>query len=319
MKTIKKIGEEIFALKSALIFCHTRPDGDTLGSAGALYYAMKSKGIDCDIVCDTDIPEKFSFMPIFSKVLKPEEVNKKYEGNIAVDVATDSLLGRAWGLFNGSEKRFCIDHHISNDRYVKKGSYIKDRAANAMNIFDLLSVLEIKITPDIATCILLGIVTDTNNFANNNTDEKALSYAGKAVACGGRLKDVNVNIYKNQPKERALLYIATMQKMRFYLDNKLAIIAITKDMIDKYKVSDDVTEGFVEFPISIKGVEVAASLLQTKDELYKVSFRSKGKIDVNKVAGEFGGGGHVLASGCAVSGLFEEVIEKIVRAVDINM
>ena len=107
--------------------------------------------------------------------------------------------------------------------------------------------------------------------------------------------------------------------MRFYLQNKLALITIKADDLQSRGLTEDCTEGFVDYPLTIAGVEVSVSLLQTRNNLYRVSFRSRGNVDVNVIAGEFGGGGHRFASGCVVSGMYEEVVEKVVRAVDINI
>lgn len=318
MKKIEELAKEIFGLKSALIFCHTRPDGDTLGSAGALCFALRDRGIECDIVCDSDIPEKFLFINEFKCILGPAEVVGKYDGHIAVDIATEGLFGYAWGAFACGRNKFSIDHHMSNDLHLENG-YVKNLASNTMNIYDLLTAAGVKITPDIATCILLGIITDTNNFSNDNTDASALFYAGRMIEAGAGRREINYYIYKNQAKERAFVYLDTMKKMRFYLSDRLSLIVIEKSVLASYGLSGLDTEGFVDFPLSVRGVEVAVSLLEVKNNQYKVSFRSKGRVNVNAVAGMFGGGGHILASGCVVTGPLEEVIEKIVRAVDVNM
>ena len=165
---------------------------------------------------------------------------------------------------------------------------------------------------------MLGIVTDTGNFSHSNADCEALTYAGKMVAAGADLNKINFYMFKNQKKERARLFIDVMDKMRFYHNDKIALITITQELLAKNGVGNEVTEGFVDFPLSIEGVEVAFSLLETKKELYKISLRSKGKVNVNKVAGEFGGGGHIQASGCVISGPYEEVIEKLIRATEVN-
>ena len=318
MKTLEQIANEIALLKSALIFCHVRPDGDTLGSGVALYLGLKQKGIDCKLVCDGEIADKYRFMPSTSEVLRPEEVKFSAEGHIAVDIPGEHMLGHCWGIYTASQKTFCIDHHPSNSRFTKN-LYLETKPANTINIYHVLEAMNVSITRDIAEAILLGIITDTGVFMHNSTSGEALTIAGKMVGLGADFHKIIFNVFKNQSRERSQLYIEVMNKMRFYLDNRLAIITIKKDQLATYQLNEEATEGFVDYPLTISGVKVSVSLLQTKNELYRVSFRSNGEVNVNNVASEFGGGGHVFASGCVVAGVYEEVIEKIIRAVDINL
>jgi phosphoesterase RecJ-like protein len=118
-------------------------------------------------------------------------------------------------------------------------------------------------------------------------------------------------MFKKQSAARAALYGATMSEIRYLLDGKLAVISTTKKMIADHGAVPSDTEGFVDFPLSVDGVEVAVSILEVKPRQYKLSLRSKGKTDVNAIASVFGGGGHILASGCMMFGELEEVIDKL--------
>lgn len=316
-KTLKNLATDISLNDSALIFCHTRPDGDTLGSAMALCLGLEQIGKRCAVVCDGIIPEKYNYEPFFKRVLTPDAVTAAFGCHIAVDVASENMLGCAERLFKSSKNTFCLDHHVSNTRYARE-YYVRDCAANCLNIGKLLEELGVEINRRIAEALLLGIVTDTGNFSHSNADCEALTYAGKMVALGADLNKINTYMFKNQKKARARLFIEVMDKMRFYNSDKIAIITVTQQLLAKNGVGNEVTEGFVDFPLSIEGVEVAYSLLETKNELYKISLRSKGRINVNKIAADFGGGGHILASGCVISGPYEEVIEKLLRATELN-
>lgn len=316
-KTLNQLAKEFLSVKSALIFCHIRPDGDTLGSAFALALAMKQRGIETDVVCDGDIPEKYSFNKTFC-FLKPENVLKKYEIHIAVDVAGEHLLGRGWGIYVSAEKRYCIDHHPSNSRFATD-LYLEYAPSTTLIIHRLINEMGVEINKEIAECLLIGIITDTGNFMHNSTNEECFAVAGKMLSLGANFQNIINNVFKNQSKARSTLYASVMSKMRYCLDDKLAIITVrNKDLLD-LSLKEDETEGFVDYPLTVRGVEVAVSLLESKKDLYRVSFRSKGKVDVNAVAQEFGGGGHKFASGCVIHGLYEEVLEKIIRAVDINI
>ena len=317
MRTLEEIAAKLLSFKSTLIFCHTRPDGDTLGSAAALCSGLESKGITCDIVCDGLVPAKYDYEPFFKRVLQPSQVKKSYECHVAVDVAGVNLLGYARNLFEANKNTLCIDHHVSNERYARD-YYVRECAATCVLIAKLLEIMSVKFDKLIAETVLLGIVTDTGNFSHSNADREALITAGEMVGFGADLHKINYYMFKNQSKARAKLFSDVMGKMRFYENDKIAAIIIDKKSLEEAGAGSEVTEGFVDFPLSIEGVEVALSVLETKPNLYKISLRSKGKANVNAIASDFGGGGHILASGCVIAGPLEEVMEKLVRAVKVN-
>lgn len=316
MKTLDYLAEKISAANSVLVFCHVRPDGDTLGSAFALKKTLEKIGKKCGVVCDSEIPAKFGYMHFSNETMRPESVRGKYELHVAVDVASESMLGGAWGLFKSCGNEMCIDHHMSNERYVKD-CYVEEVAATAILIYELIGKLGIEIDTEIAACVLLGIVTDTGCFVNPNTDARALSVASKAVECGADYGKIIYETRKTSKNKTGLLG-EVLSGIRYYFGGKVALICTSNELLSRYDLKSDGNEGFVDYPLRIDGVCVSVSLLEDKKNLYRVSFRSRGEVDVNAVAAEFGGGGHVNASGCVVRGLFEEVVERIVRAIEIN-
>ncbi len=316
MKTLEFLAGKIRKAKSVLIFCHVRPDGDTIGSAFALKYGLESLGIKGDVVCDSDYPSKLMFLPYASEVYKPEKVNKTYDLHIAVDVASENLLGGSWSVFRSNKNVMCIDHHLSNERYVED-YYVDTTASASMIVYKLLKILPVDIDVRMATGVLLGIVTDTHCFTNPNTDAETLKIASETLALGA---DYNKIVYETRKVDmaRAKLLGEMVQKAHTYFGGRLFIMVTTQEMLAKYGLKSDANEGFVEHPLLIAGVVASVSLLEDRRDFYRVSFRSRGAIDVNKVAREFGGGGHINASGCVIRGSYEEVIERILRAFDIN-
>lgn len=301
---------------SVLIFCHIHPDGDTVGSACALYYALKKLNKNCNIVCDGLIPS--SFCELFKDVtfLRPEQITAKCDTAVAVDVSTDRLLGSAWGIYNSCDLKICVDHHMSNSRYTDN-CYVENLSAATIVVSKLIKELNVEFDKKIAEAVLLGIITDTGCFAH--TDSSALSVASDMMQKGADYEKIVYNGYFKMPKNKSDLFLQTQSKMRFYLNNELAIITVTRAELKELGLTNEQTAGFVDYPLNISGVKVAVSLLEDRKDLYKISFRSRGEIDSNMIASEFGGGGHIRAAGAVISGPYEEVIEKIVRAVYINM
>ena len=316
--TINEIAKKILSFESVLIFSHNRPDGDTLGSAFAVKLALEKIGKRVCITCASPIPEKYSIFKESKSVKLPQEVQESYSCHLAVDCSTENMIGDAYGLFIKNKNTFNIDHHDSNTKYASY-NFVEDKASCCEIIYDFIKAVGVEIDEDIANSVLLGTVTDTGNFMHSNTTENTLAVASELVGKGANLHAISYAMFKNQKIERAKLYANTINNIRFFEDGKIAIISIFKSDFEKFYATQDMTEGFIDFPLSIEGVEVAVSIMESKQNCYKVSFRSKGKINVNEVASSFGGGGHVLASGCVVCGFYEDVKEKIIRAISINL
>ncbi|MBR2377497.1 MAG: bifunctional oligoribonuclease/PAP phosphatase NrnA [Clostridia bacterium] len=309
--TITEIASKIKGLKSALIFSHVRPDGDTIGSATALRNALISLGINADLVCDSPIPEKFSFIDGVGCYVTPDKITKEYDGYIAVDCSVSSMFGGAYSLFIKNKNTFNIDHHVSNAKYAKY-NYVFDNSSNCENVYELLGALNVDITEDIANSLLLGIVTDTGNFAHSNTTAKTLANASDLVSKDANLNYIIYKMFKEQSKARAKLYARVISNATYYLEDRVGVLVINKSDLEEFGAVENMTEGFIDFPMTVIGVEVAISLLEVGDKRYKISLRSKGKVNVNEIASLYGGGGHILASGAMLNGYKEDIIDKLV-------
>ena len=178
-------------------------------------------------------------------------------------------------------------------------------------VAELASHLGVPMTPLCANYLLLGISSDTGNFAHKNVTQATFAAAADLVSKGAEIYPIQYNLFKRQSAARALLFGRTMSAIRYFEEGKIAFISVSAEQLKACGATSDMTEGFIDFPLSVDGVEVAVCLLETGKERYKISLRSKGKADVNAVASVYGGGGHVLASGCMISGCLEEVIDKL--------
>ena len=310
--------EKLNAAKRVAIFCHARPDGDALGAGLALCLALENAGKKAYMCCEDAPPEKFSFIPSMKKVLQ-QIPNADYDLFVSVDCADSARMGVFSKHYNKFKKNTInIDHHISNDRYAKL-NYVVDCPASCEIITELLIKAGFEITSEIANLLMVGLVADTGNFTHQDVTEKTFKTGAILRSKGADVNLIYYNLYARQPKERALLYGRVMNNIRFALDDKLAYILISKKDIAELNADKSLTEGFVDFPLTIDGVEVSAAILEHGGGQYKVSLRSKGKVNVNAVANAFGGGGHVLASGCMLFGELEEVIERLSYAIYQNL
>lgn len=308
--TVFEISAELKKQSSVLIFSHNRPDGDTVGSATALRLALLSLGINADIVCANEIPNKLSYLKGVTEYKTAVENAQKYSAFVSVDCSCEYMFSDLFGAFSKHQVTFNIDHHVSNSRYAKF-NLVEQASATCEIIYRLILALGVNIDKDVADCLLTGIVTDTGAFYHDNVTADTLEIASKLVKYGASLHDIIKYNFKNQSKERASLYSKVISKMRYYLDDKIGVLIITKEDIEDCGAIQSMTEGFIDYPMTVDSVEVAISLLEVNKNRYKISLRSKGKVDVNEIASLYGGGGHVLASGALLNGYLEDIIDKL--------
>lgn len=308
--TITEIATELKKVKSALIFSHNRPDGDTVGSATALRLALQKLGVKADIVCNGDIPDKLKYLTGTEFYTKTPKENEKYQAHVSVDCSTEGMFSELFSCYQKNPLTFNIDHHVSNTKYAKF-NYVENTSSTCEIIYRLIEALGVKIDKDIADCLLTGIVTDTGAFCHSNVTENTLYVASVLKGFQGDLHKIIKLNFKNQTKQRSDLYASVISKMRYRLDGKVGIIVITRSDIESAGAVDNMTEGFIDYPLTVDTVEVAISLLETGKNRYKISLRSKGKVDVNEIASIYGGGGHVLASGAVLNGYLEDIIDKL--------
>ena len=309
---LRKIAERIQGAESVGIFTHMRPDGDALGGALALSQALNVLGINNELYVESDIPSNLQFIDGVSKFKKTPK--KEYDLLIAVDCSDEQRLGALSEQFYLAKRKRIdtvnIDHHVSNTGFAKY-NYAQTCAANCMNIAALIEYMGVSFDKKIAEYLLIGLLTDSGNFSHDDVTEETLLLGAKLVKCGADIRYYNYQLFDRQPKARAALFARTMSGIRYYHDDRFAVIAVTKKNMDECGADAGMTEGFVNFPLNVETVEVAASILEVKKGQYKISLRSKEYADVNKIAGVYGGGGHVRAAGCMLFGDIEEVLDKL--------
>lgn len=291
-----------------LILSHQSPDGDTMGSAFALYLALCQLGKRARIECADGFPKRFclSSVPDFA-AFEPKTI-------VAVDVADEKLLGDALRKY-ADRIALCIDHHPTNTQYAERLLLWERAAAACEIIYRLLQTLEIDITPQIASFLYMGISTDTGCFKFSNTAPETHRIAAELMDLGADYVPINVRFFDTKSKARIMIERQALDSISFFFRERCALIVVSRKMILDSQADESELDGVSTIPRQIEGVEIGITLREKEDGKYKVSMRSGETVDVSKICGLLGGGGHMRASGCLVEGGREEAIRKTVQAV----
>ena len=317
--SIAQICEQLNKSNKIAVFCHTRPDGDALGSGMALTTALNNAGQFAGMFCDDTVSEKYLFLQKLTEVQSKFPENAEFDTFICVDCADVNRTGSFSGTFVSFKgKTINIDHHISNKKFADYNCVV-ECPATCQLLTEIFLRAGFQIDKEIADLFMLGLISDSGNFTHSDVNDKTFETAALLRKCGADVNQINYQVFSRQSKSRALLFGKVISNIRFALEDKLAYIIIPLDYFGSSGVDSGITEGFVDFPLTIDGVEVAVSLLEVRKNQYKISLRSKGAVNVNAVAATFGGGGHILASGCMLNGELEEVIEKLTFSVYQNL
>ncbi|GHV00191.1 phosphoesterase [Clostridia bacterium] len=311
--SIKKAAAAIKAAKRIAIFCHTRPDGDTLGAGLGLKAALGEKA---DIYCDSEISAYYDVFPNVKEIVPFADLKGSYELFVAVDCADPPRLGRYEKEFLKHKNTIVVDHHVTNTGFAAIDCIFP--AASSTSEIMLGVVKEVAggaPDPLTARCLYVGLSTDTGNFTHGNTAPSSFIAASELAAAGVDIAAVTDKLYKETTPHRLRMLAAVLSTLSLCEDDRAAVICVTLDMLAQCGCKAYDTEGFIDYAINLKGVSVGIMIHETGKNRYKLSLRSKAPVRVSDVCARFGGGGHAQAAGCLIQGEFYDVRDKILRAV----
>ena len=312
MTTIDQILKCIKKSKNIVIVTHENPDGDAVGSSLAMYHALKGLKKNVDII----IPEYakcFNELPGIDEVIK--ESDKVYDLAISLDAATDKLLNVWVKYFREADQRIVIDHHSTNTMFGDINYVDLSAPACAQVVYMLIKHYRWKITPEIGTCIMAGIITDTGGFQYSGVSRDTFNIAAELLDAGVNISKVYKKVFDTKTRSSFELRRIALDRMEFLEDDKIAFTYITNE--DERKVNAGVGdyEGIVSEGRSIEGVEVSIFLHELKDGEFKISLRSNSYVNVSDVCIMFGGGGHIRAAGAKMTADPLVIRDKVVNEV----
>lgn len=311
MKINKQVIEKLKSAKNVGVFVHIVPDGDCFGAASALKQALVSLNKQVDIFCDSEISKQFLSIPCIS------EVNNKtclsYDLLVAVDCADRKRMGEYSTMFMEHENTIKIDHHETLDNFATI-NVCEKVSSTCLILYYYIKEMGVEITAGIADALYTGIATDTGSFQHSNTTAEEHIVAAELIKTGFDLTHTNEQMFKYCSRPRFELIKLALAGSVFFYDGKLGIITITQNDLKQTKTNISDTGGIVDLITNINGIYVGVNMYETKAGLFKVSLRSRGIVDVNKIASSFGGGGHKYAAGCNIFGTKTTVMKKVIEA-----
>lgn len=309
------VPEIVAALRAGgrfLVASHVTPEGDTIGSQLALCLALRDMGKEVVAYNGDPIPRNIRFLPYAENIVAQIDPEDAFDAAIVVDAAD---LGRAGPGLHAALPRcrmvINVDHHKSNTGFGDLRFVDPDASATGEVVYRLLKAIPAPITHAIAVNLYVTLLTDTGSFHYTNSTPDAFRIAGEMVSLGVRPWSVAEKIYESNPAGRMRLLGRVLETLEVAADGKIASIVVRRADIEATGCTADLTDGFINFPRSIEGVEVALMFREEAADAWKVSLRSRGNVDVAAIASAFGGGGHRNAAGCLIRGTLDEVKARV--------
>lgn len=313
--TLQKIVETIRNNHSFLLTSHEGPDGDAVGSTLALASILRKIGKEVHVhFCDS-IPELYRFLPGVNAV-STTIPDCDFDVAFVLDIGELRRAGDTFCRFNRINKIINLDHHLSCENFGIYNLIDPSAAATGVLVYRIASTLGYRFDFETALCLYVSIITDTGSFRYSNANREAFTIAGEMIECGVNAWDVAEQLYENQPRKRLELLARCLPTLEVIKDGLAASVTVTSDMYASTGADAELTDGFVNYPRSISGVEVAIFFRQLDETKVKVGFRSKGKVNVAVFSAALGGGGHHNAAGCTVDGTLDEVKARVYALMD---
>lgn len=302
-----------------LVVSHVQPDGDAVSSTVTVGWLLSCLGKTFTMMNEGEIPQRMRFLWNADRIVNMTEQppKRKYKAVICVDCADFARVGLTKQYFEEDALILNIDHHPTNDGYGTVNIIKPDAAATAEILFDFVGQFPIQVDKAAATAIYTGLLTDTGGFRYANTSPNVMTTASKLLEYGVDGPMLAQILLEQVTLPQVRILNKALSSLKMTDDGKIAWVVITpEDMVACGAANEDL-EGIVNYPRNIEGVEVGIFFKVIHDQAVKVSLRSAGKVNVAALAQTFGGGGHVLAAGCRLEGSLDDIVDRVLKQVNV--
>ncbi|MBU1627058.1 bifunctional oligoribonuclease/PAP phosphatase NrnA [bacterium] len=317
LKDESKVFHEIVEKNhSFVILVHRYPEGDAIGSQLALGLMLNNHGKKVDMLNYDPLPWQYKFLPGCNLIKVTNNFEKDYDVGIILDCSDFERTNFSSDDKSRIKNLINIDHHLSNSYFGDINIIDPHASSTGEMVYNLSENMNFELDQNIALNIYTAIITDTGSFRYSNTTSETLLIASRLVKIGIDVAWTNENLFEIGTVGKLKLWGEALSKIELECNNLISILIVTEDMFRQSNAEFSDTENLINNGLSIIGVEVSLLFNELSTDLYKVSFRSKGKINVAKVAAIFGGGGHFRASGCKISGVLDQVKNRVINVLE---
>lgn len=303
MQKAKKIG----------IFTHANVDGDALGSAFALYYYLTDLGKDVDVIADTTIPNQLKFLNLESLI--KQKSNKFYDLVIATDCNTVDMMGINKLSFMSNINTIQFDHHPLNPDFAGVNNVDTATSSASEIVANFFLENNIKVSDRIAELLITGIITDSGGFKFSCTTTSTMGVVYKILnQTNIKISDLMSSIFETETLDSFEMQKYAINHTEFLFDNKACIIKIDNSFFSTTGIDPNACKFLTRIGTEIGGVNLVALISEVQPNVNKVSFRSRNGYSASNCAKVFGGGGHLVASGCKIFGSFDDAVNRIIKA-----
>lgn len=314
-KDIKDIVWTTVSKAKKIAICgHVRPDGDCVGSCMALYLYIRKVYPEKEVyVYMENIPEVFGYICDAYDVIT-DYIDSNPDVFISLDCSDSERLGNALCMFNKTPDTINIDHHISNLSFAKINHFVPDSSSTCEVLYELLD--DKYIDTEIATALYTGIIHDSGIFQYSNTSKRTMEIGGRLIDKGVKHDIIIDESFYKKSYTQNLLMARCVLDSKLYLDDTCIVSVATKQIMDEYGADSSDLEGIVNQLRITRGTDCAVFIYEVNDNEYKVSLRANNDMDVSQVALMYGGGGHIKAAGCTMTGTSKEIISKLINSIE---
>lgn len=306
---LTEIASAIEKAQNIMLVAHIQPDGDTLGSGFALKVMLEKMGKSASICCDGEMPSRYKELFPNDELKNPASMSEGCDLAIAVDCADAARLGKSLKLFKAAAVTANIDHHVTNDGYAQL-NHIAVASSVGEIIFELMRLFGIEPDEQSARYLYIAMATDTGNFTYSNTNRNCLNYTAEVIDLFD-LRATADMLFRRRSLVSTQMIGRALSRLELFEEGKIASVTIRESDLKEFGATGADCESIVDFAREIEQTEAAVFFRELPSGV-KISFRSKGKIDVGAVAAQYGGGGHAGASGCNASGKLEKIKKDVI-------
>lgn len=313
-----KIIQEINGGENFVIFTHTNMDGDAMGSSSALCLVLRNMGKNAVILLEDKIPDYLYSVHQRSEFFVPSVPYEKYAA-IAVDCGDASRIEKRLDAFQKADVRLCIDHHIGGGGFAEYAVEEPESAAAAVLVYQLIRAMNQPMNKEIAENLYMGISTDTGCFKFEKADGKVHEIISDLFSYGIDHVKLCNDIYAAYPLSQLKLEARAVDRAEVFAGGKAVISYILQKDIQELQALYEHVDTCIDRIRCIENTEISCMIKETAEGTLKVSLRSKSYANVNEIAAHFGGGGHIMASGCTLHCTAKEALIQLKAEIEKNL